>query len=175
MFKHRSRPWRSYEESFRSNLSFHLQVTIKSGTQKIKTQCKIDSSLNQKWKDTQVFLVNHFNCKLLWIVSYGQLSINCDFTPAVFPRPYWSFIWQTVPWPDFHASNRSEWSIFRLKSRPPATLFAENQSMVICSNLIGRQIVMLTGHPVPIFVVWGVTRTENYYHVSRALKSVARA
>ncbi|XP_063685726.1 uncharacterized protein LOC134819627 isoform X3 [Bolinopsis microptera] len=29
------------------------EVTVKSGTQKIKTQCKIDSSLNQKWKDTQ--------------------------------------------------------------------------------------------------------------------------
>ncbi|KAL5267657.1 hypothetical protein ACHWQZ_G004636 [Mnemiopsis leidyi] len=27
------------------------EVTIKSGTQKIKTQCKIDASLNQKWKD----------------------------------------------------------------------------------------------------------------------------
>ena len=31
-----------------------FQVTIKCGTQKIKTQCKIDSTLQQKWKDTQV-------------------------------------------------------------------------------------------------------------------------
>ena len=56
------------------HLMFTFQVTIKSGTQKIKTQCKIDASLNQKWKDQ---VNNPFTFKL-----YSTATFPTDFPTA---------------------------------------------------------------------------------------------
>ena len=56
------------------HLIFTFQVTIKSGTQKIKTQCKIDASLNQKWKDQ---VNSHFTFTL-----YSTATFSTDFPTA---------------------------------------------------------------------------------------------